>query len=503
MSRAEIEAKYQEALTLARTGQPVRAIALLADAHAQDGRHVGVRNALGVLRLEQGDASGAVAMLKPLAKELPEAAPILVNLGNALIAARRADDAIAPLKKAATLEPREAATWYAYGRALQVAGRAADAVEAYDRALALDPLHLEAQANRSAALMFVGRYDDADQAARSVVARAPEHANAHFNRAMALLARGDWVDGWREYEWRERTSLLDNMRRKWTQPRWEGEPLEGRTILVHAEQGLGDTLQFVRWLAPLRARGARVVLAVPTALQSLLAGSEVADVVVSFSDPMPAHDVQVALTSLPHRLGLHTAAAVMGSAAPYLKVPAVMDASLAAWCAELPGDRPRIGLVWAGSGTHVNDMHRSIPVGVFEPLLKRTDVTWVSLQQGERAVDLTKLPRRLSLQDPSALLTTFQRTGQLLRQLDAVITIDSAVAHLAGALGRRTWLLLPQVGLDWRWAAETPAHRWYASVEPIRQAAAGEWRQAVLEVQARLGGLVAANGAVSAGARNR
>jgi hypothetical protein len=246
-----------------------------------------------------------------------------------------------------------------------------------------------------------------------------------------------------------------------------------------------------------------VVFVVPTALQSLLAGSEVADAVVSFSDPVPAHDVQVALTALPHRLGLHTTAAVMASASSYLKVPAVMDAALAAWCAELPGDRPRIGLVWAGSGTHVNDMHRSISLGVFEPLLKRTDVTWVSLQQGERAADLATLPRRLSLQDPSALLTTFQRTAQLLRQLDAVITIDSAVAHLAGAIGRRTWLLLPQVGLDWRWAAETPAHRWYPSVEPIRQAAAGEWRTTILEVQARLGGLLAANGAVSAGARNR
>jgi tetratricopeptide (TPR) repeat protein len=476
---------------------------LLADAYAKDGRHVGVRNALGVLRLEQGDASGAVAMLKPLAKDVPEAAPILVNLGNALIAARRADDAIAPLKKATTLEPRDAATWYAYGRALQLAGRAAEAVEAYERTLRLDASHHEAQANRSAALMFVGRYDEADAAAQAVLQRVPDHANAHFNRAMALLARGAWAEGWREYEWRERTTLLEGMRRKWTQPRWEGEPLAGRTILVHAEQGFGDTLQFVRWLVPLRATGARVILVAPSPLQSLLAGSEVADVVLSFTDPVPAHDVQVALTALPHRLALHSTSAVMAGSTPYLKVPAVMDAALAAWSAELPGDRPRIGLVWAGSGTHVNDMHRSIPLGVFEPLLKRTDVTWVSLQQGERAADLGKLPRRLTLQDPSALLTTFQRTGQLLRQLDAVITIDSAVAHLAGALGRRTWLLLPAVGLDWRWAAESTGQRWYASVEAIRQEKAGEWRGAMLEVQARLGGLVAANGAVSAGARNR
>ena len=293
------------------------------------------------------------------------------------------------------------------------------------------------------------------------------------------------------------------MRRVWTQPRWEGESLAGRTVLVHAEQGFGDTLQFVRWLKPLRTLAARVVFVAPSALVTLLQGSDVADQVVAFTDALPPHDVQVPLTGLPHRLSLHTDEAVMGSGAPYLRAAPVMDAQLAAWCAELPHDRLTVGLAWAGSATHVNDRHRSLSLGLLEPLLRRSDVTWVSLQTGERAGDLEKLPRRITVHDPTALLTSFGRTAQLVRQLDAVLTVDSAVAHLAGAFGRRCWLLLPRIGRDWRWAAEQNGRRWYTGVEPIRQQTPGEWREELQAVDARMTGLAAANEATSAGARNR
>lgn len=502
VSHSEIEQLYQNALQLARSGDRARAIAVLTTAYTADARHVGVRNALGVLRLEAGDANGAIALLKPLAKELPNAAPILLNLGNALVAARRADDAIAPLRKATAADPDNAVIWYGYARALQLAGRVAESIEAYATVVRLDPSHVEARANQAAALTFTDRHDEADAVAQSALQQVPDHAGAHFNRAMSLLARGAWRDGWAAYEWRERTALLDGMRRTWAQPRWNGESLAGRTVLVHAEQGFGDTLQFLRWLAPLRARAARVVLVVPTPLLSLLSAANVADDVVAFSDPVPAHDVQVPLTGLAHRLALDTDALVMGSGEPYLRAPQVMDAALAAWCAELPADRIKVGVVWAGSPTHVNDMHRSMRLGVLEPLFKRGDVTWISLQTGERATDLEQLPRRFLVHDPSHLLTTFVRTAQLIQQLDAVITVDSAVAHLAGALGTRCWLLLPRIGRDWRWAAEQEGQRWYNGVEPVRQSRAGEWREAVLEVDARLGGLSAANGATSAGARN-
>jgi Tetratricopeptide repeat len=492
LSRTDVERLYQDALQHAQSGNRAGAIALLTDAYRADARHVGVRNALGVLRLESGDAAGAVALLKPLAKELPNAAPILLNLGNALVAARRADDAIAPLKRATEADPHNTVMWYGYARAVQIAGRAAEAADAYAKVVALEPTHVEALANQSAALMFTNRHEDAEAAALAALQLAPDHAGAHFNRSMALLARGQWKEGWAEYEWREHTPLLDGMRRTWTQPRWNGESVNGRTVLVHAEQGFGDTLQFVRWLAPLRALGAQVILVVPTVLVSLLAAADLADAVLSFSDPMPAHDLQVPLTGLPHRLGLDTDAAVMQSGAPYLRTPTVMDAALAAWCANVPSDRRKVGLVWAGSETHVNDMHRSMRLGVLEPLLRRDDVTWVSLQTGARATDLAHLPRRVRVHDASPWLTTFAHTAQLLLQLDAVITVDSAVAHLAGALGRRCWLMLPQVGRDWRWAAEQAEQRWYHSVEPVRQTTAGDWRQAVVALEAQLGTLATA-----------
>jgi hypothetical protein len=212
----------------------------------------------------------------------------------------------------------------------------------------------------------------------------------------------------------------------------------------------------------------------------------VADEVVAFGDPMPAHDVQVPLTALPHRLPLHADADVMGDGAPYLRPADGLAPPLAAFLEALPAGAPRIGLVWAGSGTHVNDMHRSIALGVFEPLLRRGDVTWVSLQTGDRAADLAALRRRLVVHDAAPLLTSFHETAQLLQQLDGVITVDSAVAHLAGALGIRCWLLLPRIGLDWRWAAEHDGARWYATVTSIRQDAPGGWGVVMPALQAVL-----------------
>ena len=486
----DAETQYAEALAVARGGDSVRACAMLEHAYRRCRTHVGIRNALGVLRLETGDPAGAISLLKPLATELPRAAPVLLNLGNALVAAGRAADAVAPLTRATSLNATDELAWYGLGRALQTAGRVAESVTAYGRALQLQPSHLLSRANLVAAYNCLEHYALAEQEARAVLAVAPTEAGTHFNLAVSLLARGAWADGWAEYEWRERMEALAQQRRTAVTPRWQGETLAGRVLLVNAEQGYGDTLQFARHLPLLRARGAHVILQCPAPLVALMRASALADEVIAFGDPVPAHEVHVPLTGLSHRLGLDGHEAVMGSGAPYLTPPSDRRLPDVAWT-RAPG--PRVGLVWAGSATHVNDMHRSCGFAALEPLWTLAGVTWVSFQAGVPVgPGGVKPPKRVVLHDHAAHITDFADTAVALRALDLVITVDSAVAHLAGALGVPCWLLLPRVGLDWRWAAETPAARWYGSVRGFRQSATGGWRATLQTVRDALGATVCA-----------
>ncbi|MES2521540.1 MAG: tetratricopeptide repeat protein [Gemmatimonadota bacterium] len=509
--RPTTDAAFRAALALAQSGDAPGALAQLEALHSSDARHTGVRNALGVLRLESGDSAGAIAILRPLAREHPDAAAIGLNLGNALVAAGRGADAIAPLKRAVSRDPQSAIVCYGLARALQIAGRADEAISAYERVLQLQPGHVDARASLAAALNFVDRYADAEREARAVIAALPNasplSAGAHFNLAVSLLARAQWAEGWAEYEWRERTALLDGGRRSWTQPRWEGESLAGRTVLVHAEQGFGDTLQFVRYLPLLRERGAHVVLQCPAPLVELLRHSTLADRVISFADVLPAHDLQVPLTGLPHRLRLHSDRDVMLHDAPYLQAVAGRDTIDAGWAA---APSPRVGLVWAGSPTHVNDMHRSCGLGALSPLLRTAGVTWVSLQTGDRARDLASVCEARLVHDHAPALHDFAATAAAIRALDLVITVDSAVAHLAGALGTPCWLLLPRVGQDWRWAAEEHARshaepgaaalaqaRWYASVRTFRQRSAGSWTDVVTDMASALASVLASASAAT------
>jgi tetratricopeptide (TPR) repeat protein len=483
-ARSQADDQYNAALEAARAGDSAGARQLLERAHMMNRMHIGIRNALGVLRLEAGDAAGAITLLKPLARELPDAAPIQLNLGNAMVAAGRPDDAVAPLKRATLLDASDHLAWYGLGRALQTAGRVAESVTGYEHCLRLHPEHVLSRSNLVAALNFLDRYDEAEQAARVVLATDPEDAGAHLNLAMSLLARGQWAEGWAEYEWRERTVMLARQRRTTVTPRWEGESLAGRVLLVNAEQGFGDTLQFVRYLPLLRRPGARVVLQCPESLVALLCASDVADHVIAFGEPVPAHDLHVPLTGVPHRLSLHTHAAVIGDGAPYLEPPANRPTRALALA---DGATRRVGLVWSGSPTHINDMHRSCGFGALDPLWTTAGVTWVSLQTGASVgAGGVRPPKGVVLHDAGAHLQDFADTAMTTRALDLVITVDSAVAHLAGALGTPCWLLLPRVGLDWRWAAETASARWYGSVRTFRQDQDGGWHKTMMAVRAAL-----------------
>ncbi len=485
---AQADEQFRAALAIAQAGDAPRAMKLLDRTLMLDARHRGVRNALGVLRLESGDVAGAISLLKPLARDVPDAAGVQLNLGNALVAAGRANEAIAPLKRATALDPNSALAWYGYARALQTAGRAADAVHAYRVVLQHAPAHVESRASIAAAHNFLDEYVEAEREAREAIRLMPSHAGAHLNLSVALLAQHRWAEGWAEYEWRERTALLDGQRRSWARPRWDGGAVAGRTVLVHAEQGYGDTLQFVRYLPALRALGTRVVLQCPAPLVALLEHAVLADEVIAFGDELPPHDVQLPLTGLPLRLCCDSDAAVYRQDGPYLSTVPSRATSLPE---RTSATELRVGLVWAGSGTHVNDMHRSCGLDALRPLWDIAGVSWFSLQAGPRASDLKALPKGIVVHDLAPQLHDFADTAAAIAALDMVISVDSAVAHLAGALGRPCLMLAPRVGLDWRWAnapagGEADGSGWYRSLVVVRQAAPSDWSGAVAELGARL-----------------
>lgn len=466
------ETRFRDALARARAGDAVGARQLLETAFRLDRRHAGIRNALAVLRLESGDPYGAIALFEGLVKELPSVAAIRLNFGNALLAAGQTDRAVGMLERAVKLDAGNPLVMYGLGRAQQTAGNPVSAVQWYEQVLRHQPDHVDARSNLAAALNFLGEYEAAAREARRALQVAPADAGARFNLSVALLSTGQWIDGWAAYESRLETRLLDRQRRLWTQPRWSGRGQAGDTILVHAEQGFGDTIQFVRYLPRLRARGFRVILQCPQTLATLLSEAELCDDVIAFGAALPTHQWQIPLTSLPGALALRDDAEVMGSGDPYLKSPSEEG---------LPTDFPkigvRIGLVWAGSPTHVNDRHRSCGFEAFHPLWSLQGVTWVNLQLGPSG-DIGA-PPVTTWYDARSALTCFTDTARIIARLDAVISVDSAVAHLAGALGTPCFLLLPRIGQDWRWRAEHPSARWYRQVDGIQQEVAGRWMDCV------------------------
>ena len=476
---------FREALALHAAGRMPDAIAALQALATRAPRFAPARNALGALLLEAGQATDALAVLEPLAREAPTVAATQVNLGNALVALRRFEEAEAAFRRALAREPHVAGNHYALGRVQQLSGDPGAALAPYRDAPGRGAAHVESSANPAAAHHFIDRYADGTDAAQQAIARNPSHAGAHFNLGVALLAQGQWAAGWRAFEWRTRTALLGGRTSPSEAPVWQGQVRAGATVLVYAEQGFGDTVQFVRHLRRVRERGLRVVLVCQRPLVRLLHANRVADAVLPIGATLPAHDWQVSLSSLAHVLRLHDDAAVVVDDAPYLRALATVGATRAAAPAaqaeRSEANRPRrIGIVWAGHPTHVNDRHRSIGLAPFLPLLTDPSCTWVSLQVGPRAAEIQQLPAGITLEDGTRGGRDFADTAATLATLDAVVSVDSAVAHLAGAMGVPTWVLLPRIGLDWRWTvgglpvdgARSP---WYADLRMLRQPAPHDW----------------------------
>jgi tetratricopeptide (TPR) repeat protein len=514
---------------------------------AQDPDNAGALHQLSVLRLKRGAFADALPLIERLIERHPNASDAHNNLGVALQGLKRHADAAPHFEKATALEPNRPEAHHNLGRARQSLGRLAEARECYERAIALQPdyaaahnalgtllakddpeqalaafrravaaspAYADAYNNMGIALQALGRYEEAVASYRQALAIKPDNADAYNNLGLALrslnrhaealgcfeiaqaikpdhvdaqlgeglvrLALGDYAAGWRKYVWRHLTANFSHGKKRPAQPLWLGNwDISGKTLLLHGEQGLGDTIMFARYVPQVAQRGAKIILAVQRPLAALMSTLAGVTTVRAQGEPVPPFDGFCPLPTLP--LAFQTKVETIPTDVPYLSAPADRVAKWRPIMEALP--RPRIGLMWAGAVSPI--YRRSIPLRLLLPLLQSREFGFVALQKEVPDEDAPLLDstgmatflgeRQADLADAAAMISL----------LDLVITIDTSVAHVAGAMGKPTWVMLP-FSSDWRWflgRADTP---WYPTARLFRQPTPGDWESVVTQVATAL-----------------
>jgi tetratricopeptide (TPR) repeat protein/ADP-heptose:LPS heptosyltransferase len=416
----------------------------------------------------------------------PDLAPILNLRAIAHRGMRDYDRYLADSLRAHALDPADAEACNNAGEALLRLGREEDAVAWFDKALALLPNNPTVLTNKAEAMTQLRRLDEGAAIYSHVRTIAPAHAKAEWNLALLKLMTGDFVPGWAGRQARWKIPSFSASYPKFLQPMWRGEePIMGKTILIHVDEGFGDTILFARYVPMVAAQGARVILVVADALQPLLSRlSGVAQCLPLSASNLPDFDLHCPFSSLP--MIFRTTLDCVPAGAPYLPQPAAERVQ--AWESRLgPRGKPRIGLAWSGSITHANDQRRSVPLEMLTRLLD-ADASFVSLQKDPRPDDRAVLAQHSQIIDLTAYLTDFAETAALLSCLDLVVTADTSVAHLAGAMGRPTWVMLPYVP-DYRWLLDRNDSPWYPTVRLFRQDTTRDYAPVVDRIRAELAAL--------------
>ena len=423
----------------------------------------------------------------------PNDAEAFSNRGAALRALKRFDDAVASYDRAIALAPELAVAHSNRGVALKEIGRLDAALASFDAAIGLQPAYGEAHSNRANTLAFLGRYDEAGAGYAKAIVINPRDATARCNGGMIKLLTGRLAEGWADWEARWDTSQLAPGRRGFAQPQWTGDAdIRGRRLLLVAEQGAGDTIMAVRYARRVAGRGATVILELPRALRSLLGPVAGASEIVTQGDALPDFDLYCPLLSLPRAFG--TTLDTIPAEVPYLAAPTSRVALWRDRLARLPG--LRVGLVWAGNPQHVNDMRRSIGLRELAPLLGARGVSFVSLQKDLQAGDAQLLAALPRLTHVGGDLATYDDTAAVISLIDLVISVDTSVAHLAGALGKPLWILLPS-NPDWRWLLDRDDSPWYPTARLFRQSVRDDWSGVVARVGTELGRLADERGSAA------
>jgi len=457
------------------------ALAALEKALALAPGHLDALNNRGTILLDLKRPAEAIAAFDAALAAEPRHVQALVNRSNARAELGQAELAMAGYDAALTLAPGHPLALYNRGNALRQLGRFAEAVADYDRALAVMPAHRNGWINRGLSLAALNRHREAVESYGRVLAASADDADAHFNAALSLLTLGDYARGFAEYEWRwKRTGMTP--RKDLRRPLWLGETLlAGKAILLHAEQGLGDTVQFVRYVPLLARQGARVILEAPPELKELLSSVDGVAAVVARGEALPPHDLHCPLASLP--LAFKTALETIPAELPYLRVS---ESRLAKWRARIEAlPSPRIALAWSGRATHVNDRNRSIALAELELLLGMSGLSIVSVQRELRPADAERLANDRRILHLGDELSDFGDTAAVLTLVDLLVSVDTSVVHVAGALGRPAAVLLP-FQPDWRWTLDREISPWYPHVSLLRQPQPGDWSDVIARLCAGL-----------------
>ncbi|RKP52471.1 tetratricopeptide repeat protein [Trinickia fusca] len=414
----------------------------------------------------------------------PDSPGVLCNYASALIRINRHDEAGQACERALTLDQDYVPAWSTRGRVHLETHKYDEALEDFARVLTVAPGDKLAHFHQGNALRSLRRHEEAKDAYARAIEIDPDYVLAHCMRGFLCLSIGDFDAGWREYEWRWRDAQMAGSQREFAQPRWTRDmPLAGRTILLYAEQGLGDTLQFCRYVSLVKGLGANVVLEVPEDLRPLLASLAGVDTLVARGAPLPPFDVHCPLLSLPLEFG--TDLSTIPSERAYLRAD---PQRVERWRERLgPSQRPRIGLVWSGNPMHLNDRNRSMALADLSALFDDA-FEWVSLQKVIRDEDRPALASS-PVRHVGDQLEDFADTAALAELMDCVVSVDTSVAHLAGALGRPLLVMLPHTP-DFRWLLEREDSPWYPSAALCRQTEAGEWGSVVEQVKAVLPSIV-------------
>ena len=427
---------------------------------------------LADLLASQGNLNEAVESLQRAVRLSPTLPKAHHNLGFVFAQLGRLDEALACYREALHLKSDYAELLPNLGNTLRDLGRIHEAEACYRDAVRLFPNSAGSHNNLGNILADQGQFDAAQACYLEAVRLNPEYVEAHTNRAHAYLASGDYLRGFLEYEWRLRSKT--HATNSSLGPRWRGESLSGKTILIRTEQGFGDTFQFLRYLTLVKERGGRLLLECEPPLVELLSRLSALDRIIPLGSPLPRFDVQCSLLSLPAIFG--TALDTVPAKIPYLfPCPELTQR----WQAELSMDQGfKVGIAWQGNPKHKRDRFRSIPLRQFRPLAEVPGVRLISLQQGPGTDQLTGISETFSVLKigpaPEKAQRTFCDTAAIIQGLDLIITVDTAIAHLAGALGVPVWVALPLIP-DWRWMRDRDDTPWYPSMRLYRQSAMNHW----------------------------
>ena len=432
----------------------------------------------------EGELETALTCYQRALQLRPDMEEACNNLGNAYRKLGQYDQAVSCYRTILAHHPQKAEVHYNLGSTLRLQEDLEPALSHLLRAVQLKPDYADAWNNLALTCKNIGDLDRALTCFNQALAIHPDMAVARWNRAFVYLLQENFAAGWADFEWRFRMPQRKSIYPFQLEgPRWQGQPVPSATILVHDEQGLGDTLQFVRYLPLVKARCRHVVLETRAELISLLHSAAGVDQIVPRSgDGRPAalYDYHIPLMSLP---GLfHTKAATIPARTPYLYANPQKTAH---WLRQLPVARPKIGLVWSGRPQHTNDHNRSCRLIDLFPLLSLEGIQFIGLQKGPGAVQIRELPEKFAFLNLGDALRDFEDTAAVLAHLDMLITVDTAAAHLAGAMGKPVWVLIPFIP-DWRWSMQRCDSPWYPSMRLFRQSAPRDWLSPINAMQSQL-----------------